>query len=107
MALFRILTKLASCVLAGSGGERPALDACNGHYGTVPANETLGIESTCVYHYHLTDGVPYTLGCYGPVNSVEECKALYLDDGSGDDVSAPMGGGGPMGGDDGGDAGGV
>lgn len=30
-----------------------------------------------VYHYHLTTDAPYTLGCYGPVKKLDECKALY------------------------------
>lgn len=74
------------------GGELPALDACNGHYGTVPANATLGVEATCVYHYHLTEEVPYTIGCYGPVESVAACKALYTADASSDAAAGGMGG---------------
>jgi hypothetical protein len=58
-------------------GVRPELDACNGHYGTVPANASVGVDAGCVYHYHLTDDLPYTIGCYGPVASVAECKSLY------------------------------
>merc|ERR1719464_481582 len=33
---------------------------------------------TNVYHYHISGLVePFTIGCYGPVESIEECKALY------------------------------
>ena len=32
-----------------------------------------------VYHYHTMDYAPYTMGCYGPVASKEECMALYPD----------------------------
>lgn len=73
------------------GGELPALDACNGHYGTVPANQTFGINSTCVYHYHWTDDVPNSIGCYGPVESLAACKALYLEDASSSASSATAG----------------
>jgi hypothetical protein len=44
----------------------PDLDACNGHVGPVPANSEFGLpEGTSVYHYHVTNSAPYTLGCYG------------------------------------------
>ena len=57
----------------------PTLDACGGHYGTVPTDEEHGVKSTSVYHYHTMDYAPYTMGCYGPVASKEECMALYPD----------------------------
>lgn len=53
------------------------LDACGGHTHTVPANAGEGVASTSVYHYHAQGGPPYTLGCYGPVDSLDACKALY------------------------------
>ena len=53
------------------------LDACGGHFGLVPANSTFGIPSETVYHYHIQLEPPYLSGCFGPVNSVQECKALY------------------------------
>lgn len=69
------------------GGGRLAsdvgLDACNGHYGTVPADEALGVTSTCVYHYHTSDTAPYTVGCFGPVGALDTCKKLYSSCGSG------------------------
>jgi len=68
-------------------GEFPALDACNGHYGTVPANSTFGITSESVYHYHMTPYAPYTLGCFGPVESLDHCKCLYDDCGNGNVAS--------------------
>ena len=67
------------------GGEAPALDACNGHHGPVPANATLGVTAECAYHYHTTTGPPNLVGCYGPVASVAQCQALYNDpDGPGE-----------------------
>jgi len=59
-----------------SAGELPELDACGGHFGTNPDS---GDE---VYHYHVQDGPPFTIGCYGPNAdgeevTLEECRALY------------------------------
>eukprot|EP00004_Rigifila_ramosa_P014449 TRINITY_DN3296_c0_g1_i2.p1 TRINITY_DN3296_c0_g1~~TRINITY_DN3296_c0_g1_i2.p1 ORF type:complete len:310 (+),score=67.68 TRINITY_DN3296_c0_g1_i2:37-930(+) len=48
------------------------LDACNGHYGRTPDS---GANS--VYHYHFTTDEPYSLGCFGPVTSLQQCKNLY------------------------------
>ena len=31
-------------------------------------------------HYHTTSWAPYTVGCFGPVESVDECKSLYQGD---------------------------
>ena len=64
---------------ANSISSEPALDACGGHYGFVNGDfyENTGSAQHCVYHYHTQDDAPYTLGCYGPVNSLEECKALF------------------------------
>jgi len=53
------------------------LDVCNGHVAMVPANETYGITETEVYHYHVTSWAPYTLGCFGPVDTQAKCKTLY------------------------------
>lgn len=60
-------------------GAVPTLDACGGHTATVPANSTYGITSSSVYHYHTMDYAPYTLGCFGPVDSVSACMDLYPD----------------------------
>jgi len=53
------------------------LDACNGHVGPVPANTEFGISAGEVYHYHTTSTPPYTIGCFGPVSSLQECKQMY------------------------------
>jgi hypothetical protein len=56
------------------------LDACNGHYGPVPAYDGSDgnfSSATYVYHYHLSADAPYTLGCFGPVNNLTQCKSLY------------------------------
>ena len=37
------------------------VDACNGHFGTNPNS-----PATEVYHYHVTDLAPFTVGCFGP-----------------------------------------
>jgi hypothetical protein len=59
------------------------LDACNGHYGPVPAfSETInGVTvsypaASNVYHYHVSTNAPYTVGCFGPVTSVAAAKSL-------------------------------
>jgi hypothetical protein len=56
------------------------LDACGGHYGNVPAHSVGGVTyaaATNVYHYHTQTSAPFTLGCFGPVTSVNACKTLY------------------------------
>jgi hypothetical protein len=62
-------------------GQKPTnLDACGGHYGPVPGitvgSDTYG-ASTNVYHYHTQDQAPFTVGCFGPVTSLTQCKSLY------------------------------
>ncbi|CAJ1449914.1 unnamed protein product, partial [Effrenium voratum] len=54
----------------------PLLDACGAHFGPTPES------SSNVYHYHVQDQAPFTVGCYGPsasngLVSVAECRALY------------------------------
>jgi hypothetical protein len=64
----------------GNGALPSDLDACNGHFGSVPAfqNGEMSFPSASnVYHYHTSDTPPYTIGCFGPVNSIAECKKLY------------------------------
>ena len=36
-----------------------------------------------VYYYMVQERAPFTVGCFGPVSSLAECKALYptCDDG--------------------------
>jgi len=58
------------------------LDACGGHFGPVPAIQNVaGIQNAPaaqnVYHYHTQKVPPYTVGCYGPVTSLNQCKSLY------------------------------
>jgi len=45
----------------------------------VPASSEYGTSAGTVYHYHVTDAPPYTVGCYGPVTSLDACKALYTE----------------------------
>jgi len=87
---------LLSVVMDGRGlygkwegaGLLPVLDACGGHYGPVPAvslptnaneyGDTSYPGSTGnVYHYHVSDEAPFFVGCYGPVSSLIQAKALY------------------------------
>lgn len=56
------------------------LDSCNGHFGPVPARVVNGVTFPAaenVYHYHTSEALPYTIGCYGPVSSMDQCKSLY------------------------------
>mmetsp|Transcript_5234 Transcript_5234/g.12588 ORF Transcript_5234/g.12588 Transcript_5234/m.12588 type:complete len:180 (-) Transcript_5234:279-818(-) len=63
-----------------STGNLPAdLDACNGHTGPVPASAEFGTAASTVYHYHMTAHPPFTVGCWGPVASLAECKGLYSE----------------------------
>ena len=64
-------------------GTLPAsLDACGGHTGVTP--DSGGKE---VYHYMMKDKPPFTLGCFGPVASLEECRKLYTTCGDGDTMT--------------------
>eukprot|EP00873_Tetraselmis_striata_P041442 jgi/Tetstr1/461706/TSEL_000600.t1 len=77
---------LAAVALDGRGvygrhestGQLPVdLDACNGHTGPVPGPPSNSDAGTEVYHYHTSTEPPYIVGCYGPVDSLDACKALY------------------------------
>jgi hypothetical protein len=63
--------------------EAGLLDACGGHVGPVPCTQSNKDDGLCdedcneVYHYHFSNTLPFTLGCYGPVNSLEQCQGLY------------------------------
>jgi hypothetical protein len=63
------------------------LDACNGHFGDVPGftlpKGASYSASTNVYHYHTSDTPPYTIGCFGSVQSLSDCKNLYSTCGTG------------------------
>jgi len=59
----------------------PKLDACGGHFGTTP--DSAGKK---IYHYHIQDKPPFTIGCYGPdtdadgnmkLVSLATCRKLY------------------------------
>lgn len=55
----------------------PYLDACGGHFGPTPES-----PDERVYHYHVQDKAPYTIGCHGPAAngglvSVQQCRDLY------------------------------
>jgi hypothetical protein len=57
----------------------PKLDACGGQYGVTP--DSNGMH---VYHYHIQDKAPFTLGCVGPnadgsLVTVEQCRAVNAD----------------------------
>ena len=58
------------------------LDACGGHMGVTPDS-----SGNKVYHYMAQDKPPFTLGCYGPVSSLDECRKLYATCGDGDTMT--------------------
>ena len=63
-----------------NGGVVPTdLDACGGRTGVTP--DSNGKE---VYYYVVQDRAPFTVGCFGPVESVQECRDLYETCGDGD-----------------------
>jgi hypothetical protein len=55
----------------------PYLDACGGHFGVTPDS-----NGASVYHYHVQDKPPFTVGCLGPaagnkLMTVQGCRNLY------------------------------
>lgn len=55
------------------GGVEPDdLDACGGRFGITPDS-----NGQQVYYYSITSSAPFSVGCYGPVQSVQECRDLY------------------------------
>ncbi|CAB9518285.1 expressed unknown protein [Seminavis robusta] len=55
------------------GGVEPDdLDACGGRFGVTPDS-----NGQVVYYYSITSAAPFSVGCYGPVNSVQECRDMY------------------------------
>jgi len=65
-------------------GELPLLDACGGHWGFTPES-----PDKEVYHYHVQDRAPFTVGCVGPAPdgglvTVQQCRSLYRGCGDGD-----------------------
>jgi len=64
------------------GGVQPTdLDAYGGRTGVTP--DSNGAE---VYYYVIQDIAPFTIGCFGPVASVQECRDLYTTCGDGDEL---------------------
>jgi len=60
----------------------PALDACGAHFGYTPESPTVE-----VYHHHVQDLAPFTVGCFGPSQSgglvsLSVCRSLYPECGS-------------------------
>ena len=56
----------------------PLLDACGAHIGPTPDS------ASPIYHYHVQDQAPFTVGCHGPSQngglvSVALCRSLYQD----------------------------
>lgn len=70
----------------------PVLDACGGHWGRTPES-----PGTDVYHYHVQDKPPFTVGCFGPNDdgslvTVAQCRTFYsICDGSTMQVTTPSG----------------
>ncbi len=55
----------------------PTLDACNGQWGRTPDS-----PDEDIYHYHITEHPPFTIGCYGPNDdnslvTVQQCRDVY------------------------------
>jgi hypothetical protein len=64
-------------------GQLPTdLDACGGRRGVTP--DSGGQE---VYYYMVQDKAPFTIGCFGPVESVEQCRSLYATCGDADPIT--------------------
>ena len=73
-----------------TASQRPNLDACGGHFGVTPTS-----NGATVYHYHVQDTPPFTIGCYGPdrdssgaetLVTVDKCRSLYSE--CGDDTTS-------------------
>ena len=78
-----------------SNMQLPELDACGGSFGVTPDS-----SGAVVYHYHVQDTPPFTVGCFGPAFTsngvaqpvtVEQCRALYDGCGDGDDIELRWG----------------
>ena len=66
---------------ASSNPTLPKLDACGGHIGATPDS-----GGKIVYHYHVQQNPPFTVGCFGPdkdaagketLVTLDKCRALY------------------------------
>jgi hypothetical protein len=65
-------------------GVLPKLDACGAHFGVTPDS-----GGASVYHHHVQDRPPFTVGCFGPNDdgslvTVEQCRDFYTGCGDGD-----------------------
>jgi hypothetical protein len=65
----------------------PQLDACGAHLGPTPDS-----NGESVYHYHVQDSPPFTIGCFGPNDdgtlvTVAQCREFYSGCGDGDDIT--------------------
>eukprot|EP00543_Licmophora_paradoxa_P007693 CAMPEP_0202457364 /NCGR_PEP_ID=MMETSP1360-20130828/14408_1 /ASSEMBLY_ACC=CAM_ASM_000848 /TAXON_ID=515479 /ORGANISM="Licmophora paradoxa, Strain CCMP2313" /LENGTH=358 /DNA_ID=CAMNT_0049077433 /DNA_START=62 /DNA_END=1138 /DNA_ORIENTATION=+ len=49
-------------------------DTCGGRWGVTPDS-----DGQIVYYYPIKAYPPFTLGCYGPIDSVQQCRDLYPD----------------------------
>jgi hypothetical protein len=68
----------------------PYLDACGGHFGPTPES-----PDEDVYHYHVQDNAPFTVGCHGPsadggLVSVAECREITTECGDGDNQNISL-----------------
>lgn len=72
--------------------ELPLLDACGRHWGRTPES-----PDKDVYHYHVQDEAPFTVGCFGPNDdgslvTVQQCRDFYSGcDGNLVTVTTPQG----------------
>jgi len=60
-----------------SQSQLPLLDACGGHWGRTPESPNVD-----VYHYHMQENAPFTIGCIGPNDdnslvTVAQCRSFY------------------------------
>eukprot|EP00941_MAST-03F_sp_MAST-3F-sp1_P000439 g439.t1 len=60
-------------------GVLPELDACGCHFGVTPNS-----NGQSVYHCHVQDKAPFTIGCHGPsatggLVDVATCRSLYSE----------------------------
>jgi hypothetical protein len=65
----------------------PQLDACGAHFGATPDS-----NGESVYHHHVQDSPPFTIGCFGPNDdgtlvTVVQCREFYSGCGDGDDIT--------------------
>ncbi len=69
-----------------STGVAPVLDACGAHFGVTPES-----PAAAVYHHHVQERAPFTVGCFGPNAeggevTLAQCRSYYST--CGDDVTS-------------------